>query len=190
MRMPVPEYEPDFITPGEERELLRHIAALELREARYKQYTARRRIASFGAGYDFDEYELTPAPGMPAFLVPVRSRLAQWAGIDPEAFGYALVAEYREGTPLGWHRDAPPFGVVAGVSLGTPARMRFRPYPHVRGAKTYELVLEPRSAYLLRGAMRWNWQHSIPPTPALRYSITFRTAAALDPSPGQPVRGE
>jgi alkylated DNA repair protein (DNA oxidative demethylase) len=38
-----------------------------------------------------------------------------------------------------------------------------------------EVTLEPRSAYVLAGAARFAWQHSIPPTKALRYSITFRT---------------
>ena len=38
-----------------------------------------------------------------------------------------------------------------------------------------EAQYKPRSAYLLTGTARWGWQHSIAPTPALRYSITFRT---------------
>ena len=33
---------------------------------------------------------------------------------------------------------------------------------------------EPRSAYLLRGPVRRNWEHSIPPVEHLRYSVTFR----------------
>ena len=34
-----------------------------------------------------------------------------------------------------------------------------------------------RHALVLRDDARWRWQHSIPPTKALRYSITFRTLA-------------
>jgi len=49
-------------------------------------------------------------------------------GLAPETLEQALVTEYRPGTPLGWHRDAPDFGRVAGVSLGGWARMRLRPY--------------------------------------------------------------
>jgi alkylated DNA repair dioxygenase AlkB len=104
--------------------------------------------------------------------------MARWMGLVPEAFVHALVSEYRPGTPLGWHRDAPDFDRVAGVSLGGRARMRFRPYrrnePRGRD-KPLVLDLEPRSAYQMNGASRWRWQHSIPPTPELRYSITFRT---------------
>jgi alkylated DNA repair dioxygenase AlkB len=95
--------------------------------------------------------------------------------VDAEVFGYALVSEYRPGTQLGWHRDVPQFEMVVGVSLASAARMRFRAYPPRKGAPTFMLALEPRSAYVLKDEARWGWQHSIPPTPSLRYSITFRT---------------
>jgi alkylated DNA repair dioxygenase AlkB len=95
------------------------------------------------------------------------------------------VAEYRPGTPLGWHRDAPQFGIVIGVSLGAACRMRFRRYPPRPREPAFSLVLEPRSAYLLLDEARWGWQHGIPPTPALRYSITFRTLAPKTPAPRQ-----
>lgn len=177
---PLPDglaYEPDFLAADEERALLATIAELPFREARYKAFTARRRIVSFGAGYDFDTNDVVDAPPLPAFLVPVRDRIAASAGVAPEAFQHGLVSEYRPGTPLGWHRDAPAFGTVAGVSLASACRMRFRPYPpasHAKGAG-FTLRLEPRSAYVLRDEARWRWQHSVPPTPGLRYSVTFRT---------------
>ena len=169
---------PEFVTADEERELLRGIGTLELREAAYKEYTAKRRVASFGAGYDFDANELTPAPVLASFLLPLREKVAAWAALPAEAFGYALVSEYRPGTQLGWHRDVPQFEVVAGVSLAGTARMRFRPFPPRGGAQVLTLDLAARSAYILRDAARWSWQHSIAPTPMLRYSITFRTRRA------------
>lgn len=168
-------YAPAFVSPGEEQALLAGIATLDLREARYKEYTARRRVASFGAGYDFDANELTPAPVLAAFLLPLRARIAAWCGLPEEELGYALVAEYRAGTQLGWHRDVPQFEVVAGVSLASAATLRLRRYPPRRGAAVHTLELAPRSAYVLRGEARWGWQHAIAATPALRYSITFRT---------------
>ena len=39
------------------------------------------------------------------------------------------------------------------------------------------LTLAPRSVYVMQDDIRWRWQHSIPPAKALRYSMTFRTAA-------------
>jgi alkylated DNA repair dioxygenase AlkB len=171
-------FQEGFLDEREEAALLAGIEATTLREARYKEYTARRRVASFGAGFDYDENELTPAPEIAPFLLPLREKIARWAGMDPEAFGYALVAEYRPGTPLGWHRDVPQFEAIAGVSLAGPARMRFRRYPPKPRAEVFTLELPPRSAYLMRGEVRWGWQHSIVATPALRYSITFRTRRA------------
>ena len=168
-------YQPRFLSPAEEAALLQGIGGLELKQARYKEYTANRRVASFGAGYDFDAGELTPAPGIASFLLPLRDRVSAWLQRPAEDFGYAMVSEYRQGTQLGWHRDVPQFEMVVGVSLASAARMRFRPFPPRKGARAFELTLEPRSAYVLRDEARWGWQHSIPPTPALRYSITFRT---------------
>ena len=167
----------DFITADEETALIGAIAALPLREARYKGYTARRRIVSYGSRYDFDDNRLQPAAPCAEFLLPLRERAAAWAGVAPEALHNVLVAEYRPGTPLGWHRDVPDYELVVGVSLAGAARMRLRPYPPLNPKKADVLTLElaPRSAYLLRGIARWGWQHSIAPTPALRYSITFRT---------------
>jgi alkylated DNA repair dioxygenase AlkB len=72
----------------------------------------------------------------------------------------------------------PNFELVCGVSLAAAARMRFRPYPPSKERKSVlSLELAPRSAYILRDEARWRWQHSIPATKALRYSITFRTLA-------------
>lgn len=167
-------YQRDFITRDEEHALLDGIHTLTLEDAKYREYTARRRVAYFGFDYDFSKNQLGEAAPMPAFLHPLREKMARWMGVAPEAFVHALVSEYRPGTPLGWHRDAPDFDRVVGVSLGGRARMRFRRYPAGKD-KPLVLDLEPRSAYQMNGASRWRWQHSIPPTPELRYSITFRT---------------
>jgi len=171
------DYRPDFIGIDEEAALVAVIAALPLHEARYKGYTARRRVAHFGTAYDYDDNRLLPAEPLPASLEPLRARAAEWLGEAPEALVSALVAEYRPGVPLGWHRDVPDFENVVGISLAGTARMRFRRYPPVQPKKSDVLSLElaPRSAYLLRAEARWGWQHSVAPTPALRYSITFRT---------------
>jgi alkylated DNA repair dioxygenase AlkB len=182
-------YRAALLTPADERSLIAHLGARPLQEARYRSFTARRRIASFGAGYDFEGNVLLPAPPPPSFLGPLRDRIAKWTGIPAADFRQCTVAEYRPGTQLGWHRDAPHFGEVAGVSLGSPARMRLRPYPHVKrsGVRALVLVLEPRSAYVLRDEARWRWQHAISPTQGLRYSITFRTMRTASRRPPTPT---
>jgi len=178
---PLPEgftYAPDFLTSVRERGLLEQIRTLEFHEARYKEWLARRRIVSFGASYDFSHNRLNPAPPIPGFLYALRSEAAAWAGIADARFQYAIIAEYSPSTPLGWHRDRPEFGEVIGVSLLGHARMRFRPWPPRPNERSRcAIELEPRSAYLMRGAARWRWQHAVSPTRELRYSITFRTGA-------------
>jgi alkylated DNA repair dioxygenase AlkB len=148
----------------EERELLDWISGLALAPASYKQYTARRRIAM-----------LAPVPGS---LQPLQENIGRWAGIDPARFVHALVTEYDPGTPLGWHRDSPEFGELAGVSLAGQARMNLRRYPPRKGGAVLRLELPARSAYALQGEARWGWQHAIAPTVERRYSITFRTLRA------------
>jgi alkylated DNA repair dioxygenase AlkB len=169
-------YERDFITPGEEAELIAGISGLPLQEAKYKAYTARRRIAVFGSAYDFETYQLGPAPPMPPFLHALRRKVCSFISVPEDSFPHCLINEYRPGTPLGWHRDVPEFEQVVGVSLAGHCRMRFRPYPPQKGARVFTLELEPRSVYLLSDEIRWRWQHSVAPTRELRYSITFRTA--------------
>ena len=172
-------YRTDFIDEDEEAALLAEMSRLPFAEARYRQYTARRRVVYYGHAYDFSSNQLGEAPPLPGFLLPLRARMAGWMELDEAALAHALINEYRPGTPLGWHRDAPDFGRVAGVSLGGWARMRFRRYPP-RKEKALELELAPRSAYRMEGASRSRWQHSVPPTKELRYSITFRTVVRKD----------
>lgn len=171
-------YEPDFLGPDEERELIAYVRTLSFEAAKYKEYTARRRIVSYGGRFDYDANRLGPSIELAVELHPLRERVARWVGVAPSALVHALVAEYAPGTPLGWHRDVPDFEDVAGVSLGGEATMRFRPYPPTqpKRADVVRLTLAPRSIYLLRGVARWGWQHSVAPTKALRWSITFRTA--------------
>jgi len=171
-------YEAEFLSVDEEAALVEVIRALPLHAAKYKEYTARRRVASFGGSYDFDANKLLPAQPLVAALHPLRARVARWAGVAPEALAHVLVAEYAPGTPLGWHRDVPDHEQIFGVSLGSTAVLRFRPYPPVapRRADVIRLRAAPRSIYAMRGPARWGWQHSVAPVDELRWSITLRTA--------------
>ncbi|MBK6005239.1 alpha-ketoglutarate-dependent dioxygenase AlkB [Ramlibacter ginsenosidimutans] len=173
-------YQAEFLSRKEEGSLVAIIDRLPLAHMKYQQYTARRRVVSYGGQYDFSAQRLDEAEPLPAWLDALRERAGAWAGIAPEHFTQALVAEYAPGTPLGWHRDVPDFEDVIGVSLLNEAVLRFRPYPPERGtrADVLKLVAAPRSIYLLHGPSRWEWQHSVSPTKQLRYSITLRTASA------------
>jgi alkylated DNA repair dioxygenase AlkB len=178
-------YEAEFLSRAEEQELLAIVERLALEEMRYKNHVARRRGISFGGQYDFDANRLRPSEALPPALWPLRAKVADWLGVAPEAFTHVLVAQYRPGTPLGWHRDVPDFERVVGVSLLSPALMQFRRYPPPAPGRASEaprakLCIEPRSIYLMQGPARWQWQHRVLPTDALRYSITLRTSRATD----------
>jgi alkylated DNA repair dioxygenase AlkB len=169
-------YEQEFLSPREESALLEIIRLLPFQEAQYRQWQAKRRVVSFGGRYDFTHHALNEAPPIPEFLHPLRERICGWSGIPLADVHHAMIVEYQPGTSLGWHRDVPNFDQIVGVSLLGHARMRLRPYPPQPGQRsTHAIVLEPRSAYMIKGAARWGWQHAISPTKELRYSITFRT---------------
>ncbi|MGQ3055453.1 MAG: alpha-ketoglutarate-dependent dioxygenase AlkB [Roseateles sp.] len=171
-------YETAFLSTDEEAALIALVQGLPLQQAQYKGYTARRRVVSYGGSFDDDANALQPAAELIEELQPLRQRVAQWAGVDAVALVHGLIAEYRPGTPLGWHRDVPDFEDVFGVSLGSEAWLRLRPYPPDRPRRedVIKLRVQPRSIYALRGSARWAWQHSVAPVQALRWSITFRTA--------------
>jgi len=168
-------YRPDLLTPEEERALLEELDQLEFHEIRMHGVVARRTARHFGVDYDYERRgTIADAEPVPGWLEAGRARAAELAGVAPEELAEALVQRYPEGAPIGWHRDAPQFGIVVGVSLLSPARMRFR---RDKGGErqTYEILLEPRSGYVLAGESRTAWQHQVPPAKGLRYSITFRT---------------
>ena len=169
------DYREEFVAPDEERALVAELEALDFRELVMRGQAAKRTVRHFGLGYDYASGEVAPTDPLPAWLEPLRSRCAELMERDPADLVQILISRYPEGAGIGWHRDAPMFGSkIAGVSLAAPCRMRFQ--RTVKGEReTAEIELAPRSAYLLSGKARWSWQHSIPATKALRYSITFRT---------------
>jgi alkylated DNA repair dioxygenase AlkB len=171
-------YRGDFLTEADEAALVHAIGGVTFSLFEMRGVVARRRVAFFGETYDRDE-----AQPIPAFLMPFRDRVAAWAGLEPTAFAMALINEYPPGAPIGWHRDAPQYDIVSGLSLLSDCRMRFRPYrsPPAGGGTaakrtaTHEITLRRRSAYLMTGASRTAYEHHIPPVDELRYSVTFRT---------------
>ena len=172
------EYREDFLTRAEEARLLAVFAGLPFREAMFQQYTARRRVVRFGRDYAAGARQWIEGEPLPGWLATLRARVARAGNLDEAALVHALVTEYRPGTPIGWHRDKPQYGRVFGISLASACRMRFRPFDRRDDRKTViALELAPRSLYAMRDDIRWHWQHSIPAVKALRYSITFRTAA-------------
>ncbi|HYC73441.1 alpha-ketoglutarate-dependent dioxygenase AlkB [Brevundimonas sp.] len=167
-------YADDVVPAGEAERLVAAFADLPFQAFDFHGFKGNRRVVSFGWRYDFSASSLKDAEPMPAFLEPARRSAAAFAGLDPAAIKHAMVTEYAPGAGIGWHRDRPEFDKVIGLSFVSPAVLRLR-RKQDDGWKRASLPLAPRSAYLLDGAARQDWQHSITPGDRLRYSVTFRT---------------
>lgn len=168
-------YRPDFVDEEEERALVADLETSDFEEVRMHGQAAKRTVVHFGYRYGYESWQLVPTDPLPAGLEWLRDRAAALAGVEATEIAETLVTRYPPGAGIGWHRDAPRFGPkVVGVSLLSACSLRFQ-RRSADERRVFALELEPRSSYVLAGAARWSWQHSIPTTTELRYSVTFRT---------------
>jgi alkylated DNA repair dioxygenase AlkB len=168
------EYCENVLGEAEERQLVEHLSALDLAPFRFQGWTGNRKTKSFGWRYDFEDASFAPAAPIPDWLQSVQEKAAAFAGLRPDAFVHVLLARYGPGAGIGWHRDRDVFEEVVGISLNVPATLRFRQRT-ANGFRRAKLEVLPRSAYLLSGEARWDWEHSIAAGEQLRFSVTFRT---------------
>jgi len=123
-------------------------------------------------------------------------------------FDQAIINNYPDGKGIAAHVDRATFDdLIVGLSLGVPTVLQFTQASKKRNSKPiptttcsdgasaacssatvepghYDLLVEPRSAYVMSGESRWRWCHGIPdgiPTISgvqlpvgRRVSITFR----------------
>jgi DNA oxidative demethylase len=167
----------EFITVPEEAALLEKFATLPFQPFAFQGWFGKRETVSFGWRYDFSDARMHAAPPLPEFLLPLRERAAALAGVAPEALEQALVIRYDVGAGIGWHRDRPVFDQVVGISLLAECVLRFRRREGAR-FRRFSLDAQPRSAYLLSGEIRHEWEHSIAPMERRRFSVTFRSRSA------------
>ena len=167
-------YEKELLSPDEEEALTSTFERLPFREFEFRGFLGKRRTVSFGWRYDFNVRKLQPTETIPTFLLALRQKAAEFADLSEDGLQHSLVTEYSPGAAIGWHKDRPEFANVIGISLGAPCLFRFRRKQGTRWERA-STELQPRSAYLLRGSARWDWQHSISPVDTLRYSITLRS---------------
>jgi alkylated DNA repair dioxygenase AlkB len=173
---PEPEglrYAAGFVSPAIERELIQCIRTLPLQPFQFGQFEGRRRVASFGFRYDYDQRQLKRAEPIPAWLVEIVASVETFGGPGTR-IRQGLCTEYDGGVGIGWHRDKPHFDRIFGLSLGAACKFRFR-RPAGKSWERFTLDAEPRSLYMMSGPSRLMWEHSIPAVEAPRYSITFRT---------------
>ncbi len=170
-------YTPDFLTPDEEIELYKHIEKLELHPFSFQGFKANRKVASFGYDYSFENGSLTKGENIPPTFNTLIEKVGRHLSIAPAAFAELLVTEYPVGSVINWHRDAPPFNIIAGISLMADCIFKLRPYDKAKQsrASVISFPVNRRSLYTVGGIARTEWQHSIAPVKVTRYSITLRT---------------
>src|SRR4051812_38215820 len=167
------KYAAGVLSVDEERELVEHIQPLPFKEFEFHGYLGKRRTVSFGWKYNYDTRALEESREIPDFLLPVRERAASFAEMPSGDLQQILITEYGAGAGIGWHRDKGQFGQIVGLSLLARCTFRLRRKQGTQWERA-SIVAEPRSAYLMSGPSRSEWEHSIPPVDALRYSITLR----------------
>ncbi len=168
---------PNLVSGQEERALIDHIDASALSPFRFQGWTGKRLTASFGWSYDFETQHTARADPIPAWLLPIRARMAAFAQLEAASFIQALIIRYDPGAGIGWHRDRPIYEHILGLSLGARADMRFRRRRADGKFDRASVPLEPRSAYHLSGEARHDWEHSIVAMDKPRWSVTFRSAS-------------
>ena len=172
------DYREDFISPKDERALLEQLGTMDLAPFRFHGWTGNRKTQSYGWRYDFDDASFRPTEPIPDWLQPLREEVAALAQVPSDEIAHVLIARYEPGAGIGWHKDRSVFDRVVGISLNAPATLRFR-QRNGPSFRRFSLPVEPRSAYLLSGDARHEWEHSIAPGDDLRFSITFRTLSEL-----------
>jgi alkylated DNA repair dioxygenase AlkB len=170
-------YTPDFLSIDEEIALVDEIKEIELHPLMFQGYEAKRKVASFGFDYNFDNRKLTKGKPIPPAFNSIIQKTASRLSIVPDDFAELLITEYPVGSVINWHRDAPPFDVIAGISLLSDCTFRLRPHDKLKQSKSSIISLQVRrgSLYIMQGPARTDWQHSISPVETIRYSITLRT---------------
>lgn len=170
-------YNPQFITEEEEQCLLAIVSKMELANMKFHEYEARRKVVSFGQGWSFTDKTLKPGNDIPHEFDFLVEKIAVHLKIERQQIAQFLITEYPVGSVINWHRDAPPFETIVGVSLLADCIFKLRPHDKEKQTRsaTLSLPVQRRSMYVMTGISKTNWQHSTMPLNTVRYSLTFRT---------------
>jgi len=177
-------YADDVVSPEAQARLIDRFRTLDFAPFDFRGFKGHRRTVAFGSRYDFTRNVVQATDPLPDWLLTLRAAAAAFADLPETGLAQALVTEYAPGAGIGWHRDRPEYGAVVGLSFVSDCVLRFR-QPDAGGWRRAAAPLRPGSAYLLDGAARDAWQHSILPGDHLRYSVTFRSMRG-SPDPTEP----
>jgi len=134
-------------------------------------------VVSFGYDYNFDKRTISKGKEIPMAFTALIEKVSHKLSINSNDFAELLVTEYPVGSVINWHRDAPPFDIIVGISVLSDCIFRLRPHDKTKQNRKsiISLPVKRRSLYVMKGPSRSEWQHSISPVKEVRYSITLRT---------------
>jgi alkylated DNA repair dioxygenase AlkB len=167
-------YVPGYLDAGEHDRVLGIVSGPGWQDA------GGRRIRFHGHWYHHTK-GVYPVGDLPDWALALAARLCH-DGLMPYVADQLIVTEYQPGEGIRPHVDASLFAdVIVGVTLGSTCVMEFARAGH----QTQGVLLEPRSAMVLAGEARQEWQHAIPARTedewegrtlprARRVSLTFR----------------
>jgi alkylated DNA repair dioxygenase AlkB len=167
----------NFITIEQESNLMNLISNMALETFIFQGFEAKRKTKSYGHSYNFTNRGLSKADPIPDAFNFLIEMVADKLNLERDMIEQLLVTEYPPGSVINWHRDAPPFNTIIGVSLLSDCIFRLRPYDKSkRGRKNIvSMPVKRRSLYMMAGPARTEWEHSISPVKEKRFSITLRT---------------
>lgn len=170
-------YHSAFINEAEEMFLIKTIEQFDLQNMKFHEYEAKRKVISFGRGWSFTEQQLKEGNPIPVEFNFLVERIADHLQIPTELIAQFLITEYPVGSVINWHRDAPPFETIVGVSLLSDCTFKLRPHDKEKQTRsaTVSLPVQRRSLYTMTGVSKNAWQHCTVPLNKVRYSLTFRT---------------
>lgn len=170
-------YKEGFINHEEEQQLVRFMNTVQLRPLMFQGFEAKRKVASFGYDYNFEHKELSKGEAIPNEIKWLIAKVSTELSIPEENFVEVLFTEYPVGSVINWHRDAPPFDIIVGISLLSDCIFKLRPHDKTKQSRkaTVSLDVRRRSMYVISGESRSQWQHSTAPVKQIRFSITLRT---------------
>jgi len=179
IRLPTIEglrYIPDYLSSEAERALMGVVDTHEW------QMTVDHPFQVYGHHYNHKRVEAYRIGELPSWSRELAAPLRN-DDLIPDVPNMLVVNDYPAGSGFFAHVDQAVFGdTIVSVSLGSSCVMRFS---HTSSGRIEECLLEPRSALVLSGDVRWNWKHEIPARKvdifggyerprARRVSLTFR----------------
>ena len=151
-------YKPNFITKEQEYAIMKVIPQVNFSEQIITTIKERNRVFRYGNRFPYNSN----------FINEQIPNVFNELGIQ-DKFDSVTINEYLKDQEIKFHTDLKGGGEsIVVLSLLGYSELVFR-----KGLETISFLIEPLSLYIMKGDLRWNWEHSCK-AKQLRYSVVFR----------------